>query len=411
MRKKKIFISLVLLLSIGIYFAFFHQDKTLKYIPKNADFVVLVDVKQLTRESIASFVMNPSLWFNRSKDENALSVLKDSGIKIPDFVQIFHLENTNISDWYTVLELENPQEFLEFLKQQKFVTIGNDIFQKEQFFIKMIGEKCIVGNSKSSLNDLQAVFVVENSKNNRHANEFIQKTVASISAISSQKIQTFGVTLDEDEIVITNNSELQVFSSLLQNFETKNHFLDLELDAKNTKKFAQFFDKNNIDSAQINAVKAIANLEEVNDTIITYEYDDDFNEVEKKTFQKLVQPNYTISLATKNSEKTWEFFKNKKWISTENQFTAIPFQPNLVSLNKDEIAIVSTKKPVKLSKWMNENYIFLRNSKLLFSSYHHRNAFEKKLISNLDYIFYGNKDENYYVKIKFHKGNLPLILK
>ncbi|PTT42763.1 hypothetical protein DBR28_01920, partial [Chryseobacterium sp. HMWF028] len=165
------------------------------------------------------------------------------------------------------------------------------------------------------------------------------------------------------------------------------------------------------DSSQINYFKATADLEQVSDTIISYEYDDNFNEVEKKTFQKIVQPNYTINIKSNDPGKTLEYFHSKKWINNENQFTAIPFQPNQISRNNEGVVIKSTRKSVSLSPQLQENYIVIRNSALLYSSLKMLSITEKRIISDIDYVLYGNKSQDYWIKIKAKNGELPLILR
>ena len=102
-----------------------------------------------------------------------------------------------------------------------------------------------------------------------------------------------------------------------------------------------------------------------------------------------------------------QHFKNKKWINAENQLTVTPFQPNIVSHSKNEILIESLRKPLQITKSQNENYFFLKNSKLIYASFKSITENEKNFLSKIDYIFYGNKAEHYYMKIKFRKGELP----
>ena len=143
-----------------------------------------------------------------------------------------------------------------------------------------------------------------------------------------------------------------------------------------------------------------ANLAEVNDTIISYGYDDNFNEIEKISYQKIVQPDYEILLQCSNPNKTLEYFQRKKWMNAQNQFTAIPFQPNLVNSDKNQISIKSIRKYVKLYETKKQNYIFVKNNPLLFSSF---KTLNNQIFKEVEYLFYGNKNQNYTVKIKFKK--------
>ena len=153
--------------------------------------------------------------------------------------------------------------------------------------------------------------------------------------------------------------EIRYETALVSNVEPKTQFLNAELNSENIKKISSVFNENLTDSASFDRLKMNSNLVELNDTIISYGYDDNFNEVEKISYQKIVQPNYEISIQSSNPDKIWAYFQNKKWINAQNKFTVIPFQPNLISKEKKHVSIKSTPQSVKLSDTKNENYIYV----------------------------------------------------
>lgn len=411
MNKKKIIVPLFLLLAVAVYFIAFHKDKSLKYIPDNADAVVLIDTKKLTGQYLFSLATHPSKWSGSKAKSKTSGSLKDSGIRIPDFLQIFHIKDTKFSEWYSVLELKDSQKLITYLKKQNFVAKGNNRFQKEQFFVMIEGDYCIAGSSDLAFETLQKKLLQNSVHHVWEADRFIQNTVGSISFISGQKIRNFSIELNEDEIEINNNSNPEIFNTIASKFEKGNQFLELELDKENIRNFTRFFNKSIADSSQAVSLKATANLQQINDTIVTYEYDDNFNEVEKKTVQKITQPSYMIDILSNDPEKTWQYFQSEKWINNENQFTAIPFQPNKITQNNKGVTIKSTRNPISLSSRLKQNYIMIRNNALLSSSLKTLNNTEKKIISDIDYVLYGNKAQNYWIKIKAKKGELPLILR
>jgi len=410
MNKKKVIAPLILLLAVTVYFVLFYKDKKLRFIPENADAVILIDVKNLTRQYIFSLITHPSQWGSKTKGKTSAS-LKDSGIKIPDFLQIFHLKGGRASEWYSIIELKDPQKFTAFLKQQKFVSKGKNIFQKDHIFLSIEGENCIVGTSGSGLGLIDKQVFQTSFKSILNADQFIQNTAGSISFLSGQKIQSFSIELKDDEIEIKNNSNPEIVNAVVSKLQQGNHFLEAELNADNIKNYTHFFGVNKGDSLQINHVKVTADLEQVNDTIITYGYDDNFNEIETKAYQKIIQPNYIIDFQSRVPEKTWVYFQTKKWINAQNQFTAIPFQPNNASRDTAGIVVRSTRKPIQQSPKLEKNYIFIRNSEMLFSSLSTLSKTEKRIISDIDYVFYGNEAQNYWVKVKAKNGKLPLILR
>ncbi|WP_288377062.1 hypothetical protein [Chryseobacterium culicis] len=411
MNTKKIIVPLIVLFAIAVYFVAFHKNKSLKYIPENADAVILIDVKKLTGQYLFSLAAHPSGWSgSKNKRKSTKGSLKDAGIIIPDFLQIFHIKDTKFSEWYSVAELKDSQKFISFLKKQSFTAKGNNRFQKDQIFIVVTGNLCIAGTSDSGFEMIKNKLPVS-SDPVWNADQFISNAVGSISFISGKKIQNFSIDINEDEIEIKNSPDTETFNAIASQLEKRTHFLDIELDKENVRNFSHLFNKSIADSSKVTSFKATADLEQLNDTIISYEYDDNFNEVEKKTVQKITQPIYTIDIVSNAPEKTWEYFQAKKWINNENQFTAIPFQPNVISRNKQGAAIRSTQKAVSPSPRLKENYILIRNSALLYSSLKTLSTKEKRIISDIDYVLYTNKSKDYWIKIKAKNGELPLILR
>lgn len=408
--KTKLAAFVLLILLVCGYFILYHTDKELKYIPRNADAVVLLDVKKATRQYLLSFLGHPSEWFqSKTKDKKGMSV-KDSGVKIPDFLQIFHLEKTGFSDWYCILELKDKSTFLTYLKQNGFSQKGNDLFRKGYFFIKIEGTYCIAGTSDSAFANIKPLFQEFSQRTNFSSDQFIDGSLGSISFIFNNKIQNFPVHLNSDNIEISNGQK-EDFSSVISKIEENNYFIDAELNKDNIESITSVFNRSISDSVQISSLKATAVLKQVNDTIITYTYDDDFNETEKKTIQKIIQPDYVISLITSIPEKALQHFQNKKWVNAQNQFTAIPFQPNIIEKKPDGLEIYSTKNKFNTARRLNANYIFIRNNTLLFSKLKSLNRKERNIISDLSSIFYGNKGQEYYVRLQFKKEDLPLMLR
>jgi len=399
---------ITILLSAGVYFLFFHKDKNLKYIPENGDIVVVVDVKKATRQYISSFLKHPSKWFEDDQKNDKKISISNSGLKIPDFLQVFHLKNTKISEWYTIFEINDKAKLSSFLKERKFISDGKGLFKNNQLFIKIEDGKCIVGTSDLNLKNIGKPFSQKFRNGILNADSFINEGLGSVSFISELRTQNFSIHLKNDEIEIKNEQNSTNFESLISDLNKETQFLNVELNSENIKKISSIFKENLTDSASVNYLKMSANLAEINDTIVSYGYDDQFNEIEKISYQKIVQPNYEILLQTSNPDKTWNYFQQKNWINAQNQFTAIPFQPNLISKSKNQLAIKSTQKAVKWVENKNQNYIFIKNNPLLFSSF---KILNNPIFKDIEYLFYGNKNLDYALKIKFKKEKYPLILR
>lgn len=397
-----------LLIAATFYFVFYHQDKTLRLVPENTDILILIDTKKCTRQYISGILRHPSLITEKGKAGGESVSLWDSGLKVPDFVQVFHLRDSPLSQWYSVFEIKDEQELFNYLKRQKFLSIGNQTFKKDFISLKISDGNCLIGTSGSAFRSISNS--IKSGKNDYQADSFIDGSTGSLSFISGPRTRNFSIDLHDDDIELKNAFGEYHADPVLAKLASRNVFLDAELDSENINRIAQLF-STDFTRSGIGSLRAAARLELVNDTIITYGYDDHFNEIEKKTVQKIVQPNYAIVLHSTHPEKAIRYFQEKKWMNTRNEFTAIPFQPNKVIENKNAIEIISTRNPVKLPLKMKTNYVFVKNNPLLLSGWKTGSPAEKKMISQLEYFFYANRNHEYYVKLQFKKGKLPLILR
>jgi len=405
MKRIIAFLAAIFVLAIVSYFVWSLNDKDLKAVPRNADVLVLIDSKKLSEQYVLTLLKNPSKWFETSKGSST-----KSGVDVPDYIQIFHLKDTSFSQWYSIFEISDKEDLIKFLKDKGFKLIKNNLYKKDQFSVKIEAARCVVGFSNSNF-DKTTAEIFDSKFKNLYADTFINNSVASISYLAKTKIHKFAVYLNDDNIEIKTKTLEDNFSQMISELDQQISFLKLNLNSTNVKIASEIFNKKMSDSVSINSVSAIAELEMVNDKIITYGYDDNFNEVEKVSYQKLLQPNYSINLQSWDSENLWLYFQQKNWINAQNQFTPIPFQPNVIEKNGDEISIKSTRKEIELGKDFSGNYVFIKNNPLLVNSIKSLSASEKKTISNIDYCFYGNKGDYYYLKINFKKEKLPLILR
>lgn len=411
MKKRYIvLISAALFLAV-VYFFLFHKDKDLRYIPSNADVIALIDIKKLKRKYVADLLQNPSLWSAEKKKGQEKIDFSESGIKVPDYFQIFHLKNTPVSEWYTVVEIQDKEEFYEFLDRQKFIKYESDKFKNAHFFIKIEGEKCILGTSDKSSGNISRSLNDRSGNKVLNADSLMRDGIGSLSFISELRIQNFSIDLNHDNIEIKNNPKSEFPVPLIAELNSKTQFLKAKLDIKEIKNLTHLYGGDLREDSDIQFLKISADLKKINDTIISYGYDENFNEIEKVTYQKIIQPDYCMRFGTADPQKTWNYFLNKNWINAKNQFTGIPFQPNRITKEKNEILIKSVGKVMAPDEKGNQNYIFVKNSPILLASLKNFVSLDEKYLREIEYIFYGNRNHDYYIQIKFKKQKLPLILR
>lgn len=405
MKRTIILLAVLFFVAIVGYFFWSLKDKDLKAVPRNTDVLVLVDSKKLSEQYLLALIENPPKWFGTSKRYS-----KNNGLKIPDYIQIFHLKDTSFSEWYSIFEISDKEELIKYLNDKGFKLIKKTLYKKDQISVKLEASKCVVGFSNSNF-DKTTTEIINSKFTKLYADIYINNSVASVSYLAKSKIHRFAVYLNDDNIEIKTKTLDDYFSKEISDLNKQTSFLKLNLDSTNVKIASEIFNKKLSDSIKINSLSAVAELEMVKDKIVSYSYDDNFNEVEKVSYQKILQPNYSINLQSWESENIWLYFQQKNWINAQNQFTPIPFQPNVIKKSGSNISIKSTRKEIEFGKYFYGNYVFIKNNPLLINSIKSLFPSERKAISNIDYGFYGNKGNYYYLKINFKKEKLPLILR
>lgn len=408
MKRRIIAFAVLFLFSAGIYFLLYHKDKNLNFIPENADAMILIDKKKLTRQYLSAFIAHPSQWFIESSESEKKRSVFNAGLKIPDFLQIFHLKNSKLTEWYAVFDIENPPKLLVFLKEHKFKNLGQNLYIKDMLYIKIADQKCYAGISGHDFEKIGRPLngIFEGKKLN--ADHFMEEGTGSLSFISGTRTRNFSIKLKDREIEIKNASNIENYASFISQLSKEDLFINAELNKENIKVFNKVLPDFFKDLSEVNHLKMNAKLKQVKDTIISYGYDDDFNEIEEISYQEIVQPDYMIQLETQDPTKIWKHFRSENLINDKNEFTGIPFQPNRVYQSDNGIVIKSVTEQSLHSQKKGKNFILIKNDPLLFSFSKGLNDF--KYLKDIEYFFYGNNEQNFFLTLKLKDQKLPLIL-
>ncbi len=417
-KKKTWLLVLVSAIALGIYFLLFYKNKNLKYHPKDADIVILLDVKNISRHYIFQFLSHPSQWQKESGEDSDKTSFLKSGVKIPDFVEAFHLKNSDITDWYSVLELSDKDKFVSFLKRENFENLGNNTFRKNKIILKIIDENCLIKtgpNQNISALETFGKSLFSGKIQPVSAQQFIADSHASISFISGSKIHRFPIEIDHDKITIDKENNNESFDKLTQLLLKRNHFIEANFDTSIIKNVTPLLNNRVKNAAAIfpliDQFSINSTIEEERDTIVTYEYDDNFNEVEKVSFQNLLQPKFRLNFQSSNPQKLQTIFREQKWISDNNQFSAIPFQPNVYSENGNKFNIQSKSTTLENPLAGKDNFFFLKNNEKLIRSLSSISDSEKEQLLKLSYLFFGSRNNRCFARIQFQKEDIPLILR
>jgi len=277
-----------------------------------------------------------------------------------------------------------------------------------QFYIKIENQKCFAGIFGQSFEKIGKPLKGIFRDKKLNADHFMEEGTGSLSFISGTRTRNFSIKLKDHEIEIKNPSNSESYTSFILQLSKEDLFINAELDKENIKVFDKVLPDFLKDLSEVNYLKMNAKLKQVKDTIISYGYDDDFNEIEKISYQKIVQPDYMIQLETQDPAKTWKYFKSGNLINDKNEFTGIPFQPNKVYQSDNSLVIKSVTEQNLHSQKKGQNFILIKNDPLLFSFYKGLNDFQ--FLKDIEYFFYGNKGQDFFLKLKLKDKKLPLIL-
>jgi len=317
-------------------------------VPSAATEVVQIDLRQIEHHLLFDAIKNPLKYISfKTKKKDAPSLKK--AIVIPRNL-LFFTNTSNLKDaWFSnFVNIKDNTELKSYLLQEGFEasTDGDlELFRKDMVVIGISNNKLLVTYKKKQRIPLsvaiQAVFKETN---------FYKKDADLLKSISNSKSDISYASIGADfleadfkkglfEIKGKIHSELFVADvhpkysgssiGFLAAKINRDHTIFKSLITDGNKTKFDEFTKLSVDSITNKWDGNIAfNLKTIDkkiDTIVTYEYDDDFNKIEKKSAQELVMPDLTIALGSQAG--LYEYFYNNKAvqiIENDTLFTSFP---------------------------------------------------------------------------------------
>lgn len=357
----------ILIITIAIvsyygYTSYKKLDSFIGVVHENADSVIKVGVHDIMKTIAWDAITSPKYYYDNSNDKKDDDDKEkddmDEGITIPYNAFIYSLPE--IADTYfTTLEIYDVSEFERFIKKEldkKTLKIQDAEDKSYRFaLIKDLKtqlawneEKLIVTTSfNSSFEKAKQVYLdilvhAKTIKDSDHELLKALKNEASHITYADAKSTTNldfndgiaylkGITNDEaaekypNEVAVAMNSDaslsLYFDVDFKQNIFKERFIKSLEL--------STFFKKNNLDASKLaDRTNGFFSIE-VNgkttqqDTIVTYEYDDNFEKIETKTLQEKEVPKINIKLGAEN-ESLKTYLSEIEVLDKNNVFTPFP---------------------------------------------------------------------------------------
>ncbi|HBK71560.1 MAG TPA: hypothetical protein DDZ39_07900, partial [Flavobacteriaceae bacterium] len=359
--KKKIlytFVALTVLLLL-VYLFRYNQSQVFEgRVPKDATTVVNVNLRQIENDLLFDFLAHPITYLkSRRREKDSIKKNKFpfiNGIEIPENVLFFSNESTFKNHWLsTVFNLKDKEKFTHYFLREKFVksSLGAiEFYTKGNLVLAIYKDKLIhviksrdFGSTEDDISKM-VTSVFNESEFLSQESELLKPISTSKSDLSFSSTNTsfLEVNFKEGLLEVTGNLVSDFFmtstsSEIVGNpvgfFTAKInkgnvHFKNIV--AKGKVKFDRFTHLS-LDSivrkwnGKLNL--NLISIENITDTIVTYEFDDDFNKVKKIATQEKAIPSLDIRLGKESQSDLSAYFWRKNAIQVHNNdtvFAALP---------------------------------------------------------------------------------------
>lgn len=397
MNKKRWALLLVGVLLVAGYIKLFYKTYSEKVVVENADGIATLDVKRITNTVIWQYITTPSLWKMGSLFSSSDKVSWSDMVKIPDYVFIFHIKEQPAKAWYTVLHIKDKPDFEKGLVQFQFQNRpGTKEYFSTQYSIEFIqnGEQLLVGNlaveDKQYIRQAADLLFIQQKYINK---ETLQKNIDAASHFSFQLNQASGI----KEMMVTGNFdkhslslEAAILPSTSFNFSSNTfRYVSGDVCALGfTQPPANLY--NNIsDSVKLKASRLlnfdidsimkpsnqyyqldIRGIKTRVDSAISYEYDKDFNQVEKVVVNNVDEPVFKLNISGNNVSDIYNYWKNHQKIEETPAgalFTPMPLVKSYAELESPtDLSITSNnyKRELRDATFNGILYLHLSLSKI-----------------------------------------------
>lgn len=378
----KVAILLIVIGSVAfLYWYGFYKRFDQKSIPKNADGIVIADLKNIRNHFVFSCLKNPLQWSAGTKNSKAKtsSNFSNYGLLVPDFLTFFHIQDQPLNQWYFVARIENETKFdkaltdLHFVKNNSrapFIIYYSKI--DELNIIRYADQVLYCKNPSKDQNTCIPIAVDLFIKNAYFDSEKIKMAVENQNAATIWIKKNYllnedaiiNVSIKEDEITANGHLNLKAeFRKTASFIQNPNALLSLGINFDMIRQYnAMAHHKAKIstiigfslDSILVhNPAKAeliLNNITEKKDTAITYDYDDDFNPVKKTVVHSTREPSFYFSLQTDNSKKIYDYLKNQKAVDEHQVYVNFPLAKTRTFVKNNSLILEANLPKASFSK-------------------------------------------------------------
>jgi hypothetical protein len=446
MNKKKWALLVLCVLLVFGYIKLFYKTYSETAVAKSADCIITLDVKRITNTIIWNFITTPSQWKTPSISKSGKGEVswKDM-VEVPDYVFAFHIKNQPANAWYTVLQVKNENDFAKGLTRYHFEKRNTDEYVSKETGVHILkkDKKILVVNAAVEDNYTLQVADELFNKKSYASKETLAKVIAAKSHLAIHIAPNNF--LQQDGMVTANfdKQKIEISSTLMPH--TKYGFAENDFSYSESSLFSLGFtqpspavyallndsSKNNIskvlsiniDSLFLQSNKYyslnVAAIQHRVDSAITYEYDDNFNKVEKAVVNNVEEPAFNFTIAGDCVANIYNHCLQNGKIEqtvTGNLFTPMPFVKSYCNIKSEKELSITAANYQPLTPNKNNNCILFLNmlfSKIPASLLKYLPGDVQNAIANMEYLQLSAKKNNTRLVIQcnlYKKNNdLPII--
>lgn len=370
MRKRWIFLFVVLALAIFTYFKLYRKVYDSSSVPKSADIVLAVDVKNILRSVIGEYIKHPSRWkISSSKTKEEIN-WKDV-FELPDIICVFHVKEQDLGKWYTKLNIKKRKVFdqliaLKHFQKQEYGSLVLYTSAELGLHFLVDGDEVILSTYRCNKDELlqlhdqllkkqiwmnpemaRSYFISDD-----HARIFILND-KYFSSANLVKIRIEGDKISIDGELYPKNAPVAEIPNAV---DSEEDIFGMSVAAMPEAYVKMFPDSTKmkwtktlglpVDSVFLNSVYSwrfnLKGFAQRSDTAITYEYDENFNEVPKATIVQSTEPVMSLTAMGKGADQIMLMMRNRELIEkdgSKNRFTGFPLWPLYASTGENNFSL------------------------------------------------------------------------
>ena len=362
---------------ITAYFFLFFKTYSEESVAQSADHVVSLDTKRITNTVIWTYLTTPSLWKVGRIFSSSEEVDWNDMVRIPDYVFAFHVAGQPNNLWYAVFEVKDEEDFSRGLAKYGFEQIENSNYylsKKTELQFVRYNDKLLLANG--GINDKS--FIAETAEQLFQRNKHIERSklqqnveignhvawtfsgndiIKSISgslgfdkaSITSLVNISFNTPERIPQMVFDKAIDIPVDIAITQPPSELYGLVPESLKQK-TSRWLNF----NIDSLFLPSNSyyqlQVGTFISKNDTAISYSYDDNFNPIEKKVVNKILEPSFDFEVYGSNVAAVYNYWNNTGILEKTPEgelFTSMPLVKSYCSI-KDSMLL-----NIRSNNWQN----------------------------------------------------------